>query len=72
MEKIRLVLYGVGAIGSSIAKFLLEKEGIEIVGAIDKRLDTPEFFNAIGQFYEDFRQVSDEEVIQLLDKAKAK
>jgi 4-hydroxy-tetrahydrodipicolinate reductase len=35
MEKIRVVLYGVGAIGSSIAKLLLEKEGVEIVGAID-------------------------------------
>jgi len=39
MEKTRLVLYGVGAIGSSIAKFLLEKEGIEIVGAIDVAKD---------------------------------
>jgi len=35
MEKVRIVLYGVGAVGSSIAKFLLEKEGVEIVGAID-------------------------------------
>jgi len=35
MEKIRVVLYGLGAIGSSVAKFLLKKEGIEIVGAID-------------------------------------
>lgn len=35
MEKIRVVLYGLGAIGSRIAKFLLEKEGVEIVGAID-------------------------------------
>jgi 4-hydroxy-tetrahydrodipicolinate reductase len=35
MEKLRFVLYGVGAIGSQIAKFLLEKEGVEIVGAID-------------------------------------
>jgi hypothetical protein len=35
MEKIRVVMYGLGAIGSNIAKFLLEKEGIEIVGAID-------------------------------------
>ena len=35
MEKIRLVLYGIGAIGSRIAELLLEKEGAEIVGAID-------------------------------------
>ncbi len=35
MEKVRVVLYGVGAIGSNIAKLLLEKEGVEIVGAID-------------------------------------
>jgi len=35
MEKVRVILYGVGAVGSSIAKFLLEKEGVEIVGAID-------------------------------------
>jgi 4-hydroxy-tetrahydrodipicolinate reductase len=35
MEKIRVVLYGVGAIGSRIARFLLEKEGVEIVGAVD-------------------------------------
>jgi len=35
MEKIRVVLYGVGAIGSRIARFLLEKEGLEIVGVID-------------------------------------
>lgn len=35
MEKVRVVLYGVGAMGSHIAKFLLEKEGVEVVGAID-------------------------------------
>ena len=35
MEKLRVVLYGVGAIGSRIAKFLLEKNGVKIVGAID-------------------------------------
>jgi predicted phosphoribosyltransferase len=29
-------------------------------------LDTPESFFAIGQFYEDFSQVSDEEVTSLL------
>jgi len=35
MEKVKVVLYGVGAVGSRIAKFLLENEGVEIVGAID-------------------------------------
>ncbi|MDH5460192.1 MAG: NADP-binding protein [Candidatus Bathyarchaeota archaeon] len=35
MGKIRVILYGIGAIGSLIAKFLLEKKGIEIVGAVD-------------------------------------
>jgi len=34
-----VVLYGLGAIGSNVAKFLLEKEGIEIVGAIDVAKD---------------------------------
>jgi len=32
-------------------------------------LDTPEFFLAIGQFYQNFEQTSDEEVIDLLRKA---
>jgi len=35
MEKIRIVAYGVGVVGGFIAKFLLEKEGVEVVGAID-------------------------------------
>ena len=35
MDKVRVVLCGVGAVGRRIAKFLLEKEGVEIVGAID-------------------------------------
>ena len=35
VEKIRVVLYGVGAIGRLVAKTLLEKSGVEIVGAID-------------------------------------
>jgi len=38
-RKVRVVLYGVGVIGSMVAKFLLEKEGIEIVGAIDVAKD---------------------------------
>ncbi len=35
MEKIKVVSYGVGAVGGLIAKFLLEKEGAELVGAVD-------------------------------------
>ena len=33
-------------------------------------LETPELFFAIGQFYEDFEQISDEEVIELLKEAE--
>jgi predicted phosphoribosyltransferase len=32
-------------------------------------LDTPEYFHAVGQFYRDFRQVEDREVIALLRAA---
>ena len=35
MRKVKIALYGVGVVGSLIAKFLLEKEGVEIVGAVD-------------------------------------
>lgn len=35
MSKIRVILYGVGDIGSAIAKHLLKKQGLEIVGAVD-------------------------------------
>jgi len=39
MDEIKVVLYGVGEVGSRIARHLLEKEGIEIVGAIDMAKD---------------------------------
>lgn len=39
MEKVKVVLYGVGAVGSLIAKALLEKSGVRIVGAIDTAKD---------------------------------
>ncbi|MBE0520618.1 hypothetical protein IBX35_06220 [Candidatus Bathyarchaeota archaeon] len=35
MRKVKVALYGVGAVGSLIAEYLLQKEGIRIVGAID-------------------------------------
>ncbi len=34
-QKIRVVCYGVGAVGARMAKFLLIKQGVQIVGAID-------------------------------------
>lgn len=39
MRKVRIVLFGVGAIGSLVGKFLLEKEGVEIVGAVDVSME---------------------------------
>jgi len=39
MRKIRVILFGVGAVGSLIAKFLLDKVGVEIVGAVDVAKD---------------------------------
>jgi 4-hydroxy-tetrahydrodipicolinate reductase len=39
MSKVKVMLYGVGEVGSRIAKHLFEKEGIEIVGAIDMAKD---------------------------------
>ena len=33
-------------------------------------LSTPEFFQAVGQYYEDFSQTSDEDVRQLLGQAE--
>ena len=35
VKEIKVVLYGAGAIGELIARFLLEKKGVKIVGAID-------------------------------------
>lgn len=39
MRKVKVALYGVGVVGGLIAKFLLEKEGVEIVGAVDTAKD---------------------------------
>ncbi len=33
-------------------------------------LSTPLFFHAVGQFYDDFRQTTDEEVVRLLEAAR--
>jgi 4-hydroxy-tetrahydrodipicolinate reductase len=39
MNEIRVVIFGLGSIGSLIARGLLEKNGIRIVGAVDIRKD---------------------------------
>jgi len=38
-NKVRVILFGVGAIGSLIAKLVLEKKGLEVVGAVDVAKD---------------------------------
>jgi hypothetical protein len=38
-RNVRVTLYGVGVIGSLVAKFLLDKKGVEIVGAVDVAKD---------------------------------
>lgn len=40
MKPIRVVQWGLGAMGSGMAKLMLQKPGIEVVGAIRKRPDT--------------------------------
>jgi len=39
IPKVRVVLYGVGAVGSLIARELLRRKGVEIVGAVDVAKD---------------------------------
>lgn len=36
MENIKVIMWGLGAMGSGMANYLLEKKGFQIVGAIDK------------------------------------
>jgi putative phosphoribosyl transferase len=35
-------------------------------------LHSPESFHAIGEFYDDFTQTSDDEVVRLLDRARSR
>lgn len=48
-------------VGSRDAVRLIRKEGVEVVA-----LEIPRWFGAVGAWYEDFRQTTDEEVIDLL------
>jgi putative phosphoribosyl transferase len=44
------------------------KEDVKVEDVVVLRL--PIVFSAVGEFYEDFSQVSDEEVIQIMNKYK--
>jgi 4-hydroxy-tetrahydrodipicolinate reductase len=39
VEKVKVLAYGVGVVGGYITKYLLEKEGVEVVGAVDNAKD---------------------------------
>jgi predicted phosphoribosyltransferase len=52
-------------VASEDALQALRKEADEVVC-----LQTPQPFHAVGHWYEDFRQVSDEEVIRCLEGAR--
>ena len=41
MDKVKVIMYGIGNMGSGMAKMILDKEGIEIVGAIVGKEFTP-------------------------------
>jgi len=44
---------------------IIEKEADEVI-----YLDAPAFFGAVGEFYEEFAQTTDQEVIELMEKSK--
>jgi hypothetical protein len=37
MENVKVIIWGIGAMGSGMAKMLLEKKGVEIVGVCSRR-----------------------------------
>ena len=39
MEDIRVIVWGLGAMGGGMAKLITEKKGIRLVGAIDKNME---------------------------------
>lgn len=59
MENIKVIIWGLGAMGGGIAKVLMEKKGVDIVGAIDigDKLGKP-IFEILGQSYEDKENIT--------------
>lgn len=52
MENVKVIIWGLGAMGSGVAKVLMEKKGIDVVGAIDigDKIGKP-IFDILGQDY---------------------
>jgi len=70
LEKIRVVCYGIGAVGGRIAKSLLEKRGMQIVGAIDA--DKNKVGKDLGQLLELNRKLGvtvSDDVEKIMSKA---
>lgn len=73
---IRAALRGIRRRGASkivLAVPVAAAETLKMLGGdVDEvvSLETPEFFGAIGEFYDDFSQTSDDEVMELLDRAR--
>ncbi|MCF8009649.1 MAG: Gfo/Idh/MocA family oxidoreductase [Halanaerobiales bacterium] len=54
MEKIKIVIWGFGAMGKGMAEMLLEKKGVEITGVCDlnKEIVNKDIFTVLGKAYE--------------------
>ncbi|MCT4544369.1 MAG: 2,4-diaminopentanoate dehydrogenase [Vallitalea sp.] len=60
MEKVKVIIWGFGAMGSGMAKMLLKKQGVEIVGVCDK--DTSKINKSIFEIL-NIKQTGRKEVI---------
>lgn len=61
----RWVVVAVPVAPPEVARFLMESKSVDELVC----LSTPEDFYAVEQYYETFEQVTDEEVVELLEKA---
>ena len=59
MKNVKVIIWGMGAMGSGIAKMLMKKTGIDIVGAIDigAKVGKP-IFEVLGETYEGKENIS--------------
>jgi len=71
MENIKVILWGLGAMGTGISKMILTKKGIEIVGAIDR--DPSKLGKDLGQVLktEDLGVIVSDDVEALMRETKA-